>query len=1029
MKTSIKPIILGSVLLTAFTACVNDDMTSSGSKVAVQISASTAATRTVDANWGQNDAIGITMLKAESTEVIAPYSNYSYTTPDGSSSFAPATSAQIMYFPVDGSEVSFKAYYPYSGTLSADMTAPLNVQDQRSLPVLDFMTAEHLAGTSKDEPDVRLHFHHRLAKVLLDLTTEDNSISLEGCKLVAKGLKTTGYYNIASEQLTVDANSTADIPVVIRNGKGEAIFLPRVAGEGVSFEVTTADGGVYTATLKSDVPFLAGHKHTLHIRLMKTPVSVSATIEEWQDGPESSSKAIRLVTGLEDSKNVTEGDTLALFLKDRTETYSYLTKWTYTANGTWVTDTPIYWESITSNPAHFIGTTVKDPKLNDTQMDDILISGETSVGQYTGINLKLEHAGSKVIVALKSTDNTFTTDELAGATITLPGYKYTGKVNEKGEFVIGDATGDIIAKDGVAIFPPQIIQQGGIIAIITINGRKYEAKATDAEGFDFKKNTANKLTVDMSKTEIKVSTEIIPWTEEEHEFKDVRIGSADLSANGGDLADGDKLYIYTGTDAGRTQQGGHFTYNSGTDSWNYSNSNSPLYWENMPADGNIYASITRPAIAADAAANNQLQDYITAEPVVNDGGVSNTALNFTMKHRVAKVIVALKSSTYTLDELKSATVVLPSYLTGATMEKGVFVPGTTIADIKLPNLVEDGTNGYVSDAAYLQPQNIDANTAVVKVTLNTAGANRDYEAKGKEVKYEAGKITTLIITLEKSGMQISTNVVDWTTENPIPLEGMFFTVGGGNAAGFEDGNQIGFYKTGGSTTTGISTTGTVATVNTSKVINLSPAWYRNDFTTGDKILAVSPQQTISSGASSFEFTCNGTSTKSTDLLTAVGTVGNNVNVSFDFVHALSKVTVNILAGDGFTDADLSGATVQLNNFKLTGDVSVADGTATATGTATAAFAPTKLGTPNGSAAASYEAIVMPQTITVASGGKTTIATVTFDGQTYSAEITASKTFVAGKNHVYNITLKKTGISLSTSVAGWGNGTGGDITIQ
>ena len=1028
MKTSIKPIILGSVLLTAVTACVNDDMTSSGSKVAVQISASTAVTRAVDDSWGQNDAIGITMFKGGSADIIVPYSNYSYTTLDGSSSFAPATSAQIMYFPVDGSEVSFKAYYPYSNILSADMTAPLNVKDQSSLPALDFMTAEHLGGTSKDEPKVHLHFHHRLAKVLLDLTTEDGNISLEGCKLIAKGLKTTGSYDITGEQLTVDANSTADIPVAIRNGKGEAIFLPREAAEGVTFEVTTADGGVYTATLKNDVPFLAGHKHTLHICLMKTPVSVSATIEEWLDGPESQSKAIRLVTGLKDSENVTEGDTLALFLKDRTETYAYLTKWTYTANGKWVTDTPVYWESITSDPAYFIGTTVKDAKLNDTQMDDILISGETAVNQYTGINLALEHAGAKAIVTLKSTDNTFTADELAGALITLPGYKYTGKVNGKGEFVIDDATGDIIARDGVAIFPPQTIQQGDVIAIITINGRKYEIKA-DKENFDFEKGIAKKLTVDMSKSEIKVSTKIIPWTDEEHKFNDVRIGNANLSSNEGDLTNGDELYIYTGTDAGRTQQGNYFTYNDATGSWNYSTPGSPLYWEDMPADGNIYASITRPAIS-DALANNQLPDYITAEPVVNNGGVDNTALNFAMKHRVAKVIVALKSSTYTLDELKNATVVLPSYLTGATLNNGVFVPGTTRADIKLPNLVKDGTNGYVADAAYLQPQDIAANTTVAKVTLNTPDGDRIYEAKKNEmVNYEAGKITTLIITLEKSGLQISTDVKPWDTVNPIELEGMFFTVGNGTVAGFKNGDGIAFYKTNEGNATGMNTTGTVAT----NAITLNPAWYRNDFTTNDKILAVSPRQAISGGASSFEFACDGTSTKTTDLLTAIGTVGSDVNVSFDFAHALSKVTVNILAGEGFTDAELSGVDVRLNHFKLTGDVSVADGTATAKGTATDAFAPTKLGTPNQvggkTAAVSYEAIVMPQTITVASGSKTTLVTVTLNGQTYSAEITESKDFVAGQNHVYNITLKKTGISLSTTVSGWGNGTGGDITIQ
>lgn len=135
MKASINKFILGSVLLTAaVSACVNEDMTSSGDKVAVQISASTALTRAVDNTWGQNDVIGISMLKAESSEAIAPYSNYNYVTTDGNSNFTPATPSQIMYFPVDGSNVSFKAYYPYSSKLPAGMVAPLSVKTKARCP-------------------------------------------------------------------------------------------------------------------------------------------------------------------------------------------------------------------------------------------------------------------------------------------------------------------------------------------------------------------------------------------------------------------------------------------------------------------------------------------------------------------------------------------------------------------------------------------------------------------------------------------------------------------------------------------------------------------------------------------------------------------------------------------------------------------------------------------------------------------------------------------------------------------------------
>lgn len=1034
MKASINKFILGSVLLTtAVSACVNEDVTSPGDKVAVQISASTALTRAVDSTWGQNDVIGISMLKAGSQNVIAPYANYNYVTTEGNSNFTPATSAQIMYFPVDGSNVSFKAYYPYSSKLPAGMVAPLSVKDQSSLPDLDFMTAEHLAGTSKNEPNVKLHFYHRLAKVLIDLSTEDNSISLEGCKLSAKGLKTTGSYDILNEKLTADDNSVADIPVLIHNGKGEAIFLPREAGAGVTFQITTANGGVYTATLKEDVPFKGGYKHTLHIKLTKTPVVISATIEEWLEGPETHSNVVRVVTGLKDSENVKEGDTLRLFLKDQAA-YAPAAKFTYNADGKWTTSTPMYWDDIQADPAYFIGTTVIDSKLNDTQMDDILVTKETAVSPFTGVNLELQHAGSKAVVELKSTDGSFSANELAGATITFPGYKYTGKVNAQGEFVINDGTKDIVAKDGVAIFPPQTIKKGDVIAVATIDGRKYEIKATD-ENFDFGKGIAKKLVVDMSKTKVEISTKIIPWTEETHEFKDVRIGSADLAANSGDLVNGDKLILYTGTDADRIPQGKPFIYNNTTNKWEYSEPNNPLLWEKMPTTGNIYASITRPAFSGDAA-NNQLPDYITATPVVNDGGVSNTAVNFEMKHQVAKVIVILKSKTYTLNELKSASVVLPSYETGATLNNGVFTRGTTKANITLPNLAKNAENTYVSDASYLQPQNIAAQTTIVKVTVK----DRVYEAsKESEVlKYEAGKVTTLIITLEKANVQISTSVLPWDKLPEVNFDaGLSFEIGSGNVNGFNNNDEIAFYKIGSDSKVNGSNKGKVETKDGSKVINLNTPWYRDDFANTTNILAVFPttSATIADGASTFPFTSTGTNVAANDLQTAVTTVnGNNTNISFDFTHALSQVTVNIIKGAGFADGELDAHTLAMNNFKLGGTVSVATGTTTATGNATASFQPTKLKTPNTTtdgkkAVASYEALVMPQTITATSGAKVTIATVTLNGYSYSAEIDKDITFVPGKNHIYNITLNKTGISLSATVAGWGDGNGGDITIQ
>ena len=79
----------------------------------------------------------------------------------------------------------------------------------------------------------------------------------------------------------------ADVAIPVANAKGEAIILPRPAGEGVEFEITTTDGGKYRAALGSDFELKAGYVHTFHIRL-KSPAEISATIEPWLEGPERS---------------------------------------------------------------------------------------------------------------------------------------------------------------------------------------------------------------------------------------------------------------------------------------------------------------------------------------------------------------------------------------------------------------------------------------------------------------------------------------------------------------------------------------------------------------------------------------------------------------------------------------------------------------------------------------------------------------------------------------------------------------------
>nr|WP_302830692.1 fimbrillin family protein [uncultured Bacteroides sp.] len=786
MKRIFNRISLCSMLLiTAATSCINEEAVSTtGDKVAVHISGS-VNTRAVNNEWNKDDVIGITMLKDGSADIIAPYKNYNYVTPDATSSFTPATAEQIMYFPVDGSKVSFKAYYPYSSTLPADMIMPLSTDEQSNLAAIDLMTAEHIAGTSKDDPDVKLHFYHRLAKVIVNLEVEDSEImSLEGCKLAIKGLKTAGTYDLMNEVLTIDDNSGKDVIIPITSAHGEGIILPRVAGEGVTFEITTANGGVYTAIMESDLEIKSGLKHIFNIKLKKTPVTVSATIEEWQEGPETAVNVVRIVTGLEASAGVQAGDTLRLLLKDEGDTdHKYAAKYTFDGIN-WVTDKNIYWENITADPVSFIGTTALTAKLNDTQMDDVLLSDSTTAGQYKGVNLELKHAAAKTTVTLSSPagENAFTTEELASAIVTFPGYNYTGKVNEKGEFVISDGTHDIKAEkaeDGnyIAIFPQQEVKAGEVIAIVTIGGRDYEIKNT--EDITFEQGANNKLDIKLSKTDVEVSTTVKDWDDtkaaHELEFKvDVANGTSTyFKAN-------DVITFYKNS---ATTVNKHAT---GTCTTGTGNSvvfpNSPWKTEEFEVGDVISAVFPTtgiPAVAEgeksfswtsfDTTTKKPNDDILVAAHKFTDSELTPPyaeSVDFTFNHVLSSVTVNIIAGTgFTANDFTSHSVALNNlYLTGDinVVTGTASATGSATPSFTPKKITTSTTAGTVATyKALIMPQNNVGDQALV--TVNFGG--KDYVVKGTDIaaitSFVAGSNHTINITFSKTGISLSATVKDW----------------------------------------------------------------------------------------------------------------------------------------------------------------------------------------------------------------------------------------------------------------------------
>lgn len=307
MKT-IRPILLGLLAFPVlFAGCSQDtDLPSTGNedRVALRVSSDItvdnqvrkAGTRAVDGLWENTDAIGIFAVQTAGAE---EYANRQYTTAAATlGTFTPATADQTIYLPVNGSGRDFVAYYPYDGAMSGS-TYAINLTDQTRQNAIDFMVSERenganstVKGISKAAPNVKFRFHHKLAKLRLNIETGNgfSGNELAGLKVEITGQPTTGTFDVlASDAVTTTNNSqTIDLLTVTDGTKAEGIVFPSANFTDMQFVFTVqGHGEPYKWSLNQSnnaTKFEAGKEYIYNIKINKTGLEVTSTIEPWQPG-------------------------------------------------------------------------------------------------------------------------------------------------------------------------------------------------------------------------------------------------------------------------------------------------------------------------------------------------------------------------------------------------------------------------------------------------------------------------------------------------------------------------------------------------------------------------------------------------------------------------------------------------------------------------------------------------------------------------------------------------------------------------
>ncbi|MBO4800577.1 MAG: fimbrillin family protein [Bacteroidaceae bacterium] len=160
--------------------------------------------------------------------------------------------------------------------------------------------------------------------------------------------------------------------------------------------------------------------------------------------------------------------------------------------------------------------------------------------------------------------------------------------------------------------------------------------------------------------------------------------------------------------------------------------------------------------------------------------------------------------------------------------------------------------------------------------------------------------------------------------------------------------------------------------------------------------------------------------KASDLMMGAPTGGNPVTrttseVPMTFTHLLTKINVNLTAGDGFTETEMNNAEVSILGVKPTTTFGV-QGTAVTEGSGTA----TNIAAGTG---ASTSAIIVPQTVMAGNFIKITIG-----GGDYYYALAANKFFASQTLYTYNLTVNKTGLLLTaTTITAWADGGSADGT--
>lgn len=262
----------------ALAACDNDDKYADNEPVAAQITANignSVSSRAAGTEWATGDKIGITTQRGSESK----YVNMEYTTENGNGEFT----GTPMYFQDAQAEVTFTAYYPFTGSEGeapdiVENNTRVGQQTPDKQPKFDYLWASCVG--KKDQPNINFKFAHKMSKITMTFQNGEDtdvrnieSYSFDGLVLEGTFNPATGEAKakeMASETLTLDVNNVTSgtaLPSIIvypQETKGNVVL--RIVNDSQTYKCELAFAG---GELKP------GTDYQYTIKLNKTGVQVT----------------------------------------------------------------------------------------------------------------------------------------------------------------------------------------------------------------------------------------------------------------------------------------------------------------------------------------------------------------------------------------------------------------------------------------------------------------------------------------------------------------------------------------------------------------------------------------------------------------------------------------------------------------------------------------------------------------------------------------------------------------------------------